>query len=131
MGLARLAGQHLSHRIPGARLLIGGASLAAIGALTAAAANSPGMAYAGFIILGLGASVIAPTAFTLVGLAAAPDARARAVARATLFGYFGYFIGPPTLGFIAGTFGLRMAFVFAALILSMIWVLTPLLTRRA
>lgn len=130
MGFARLAGQGLSHRVSPARLLLGGSALAATGALIAAAAPSPAVAYLGFITLGLGASVIAPTAFTLVGQNAAPEARARAVARATLLGYLGYFIGPPTLGFIAGAFGLRAAFVFAAILLSLVWALTPLLTRR-
>lgn len=131
MALARLAGQGLSHRILPARLLLGGAALAACGALVVAAAPSPAAAYLGFIVIGLGASVIAPTAFTMVGENAAPEDRARAVARATMLGYCGYFIGPPTLGFIAGTFGLRAAFVFAAAMLLMVWVLTPLLTRRA
>lgn len=131
MGLARLVGQGLSHRLSPARLLLGGAAVAALGALIVAAAPGPAPAYAGFIILGLGASVIAPNAFTLVGQNAAPKDRARAVARATLLGYCGYFIGPPTLGFIAGSFGLRAAFVFAAILLSLVWALTPLLTRRA
>ena len=48
----------------------------------------------------------------------APEARARAVARATLLGYFGYFFGPPAIGFIAGSFGLRFAFVCAAVMLA-------------
>jgi MFS family permease len=73
--------------------------------------------------------VIAPTAFSLVGRLADPQARARAVARATLLGYFGYFFGPPTLGLIAGAFGLRMAFVFAALMLLMVLVLAPIMAR--
>ena len=81
--------------------------MAAVGAMIAAQATSPMMAYAGFIIMGIGSSVIAPTAFSLVGRLAPPEDRARAVARATLLGYFGYFFGPPTLGFIAGAFGLR------------------------
>jgi hypothetical protein len=51
------------------------------------------------------------------------------VARATLLGYFGYFFGPPTLGLIAGSFGLRMAFVFAALMLLMVLVLAPIMAR--
>ena len=130
MGLARLAGQGLSHRVPGLRLLMGGAAIAASGAALVAAAPSPAVAYLGFIILGLGASVISPTAFTLVGQSAAPEARARAVARATMLGYCGYFIGPPSLGFIAGAFGLRAAFVFAAVMLLAVWVLAPLLARR-
>jgi MFS family permease len=88
------------------------------------------MAYAGFIVMGIGASVIAPTGFSLVGQMSAPEARARAVARATLLGYFGYFFGPPLLGLIAGTFGLRTAFVFAAALLGLIFVLAPLLARQ-
>ena len=70
-----------------------------------------------------------PTAFSLVGAMAAPEARARAVARATLYGYFGYFFGPPMLGMIAGHLGLRAAFVFAALMLLSVLVLTPRLIR--
>ena len=108
-----------------------GAMIAAVGALGAATAQTPMMAYAGFIVMGLGASVIAPTAFSLVGRLARPEARARAVARATLFGYFGYFFGPPMLGFIAGGFGLRWAFVFAACLLLAVLVLSPLMARTS
>jgi MFS family permease len=129
MGLARLAGQGFAVRINPYRLLAGGAMIACIGALIAASAATPMMAYAGFIIMGIGSSVIAPTAFSLVGRLAAPEARARAVARATLWGYFGYFFGPPTLGFIAGTFGLRMAFVFAAGMLLLVLALLPIMAR--
>ena len=46
--------------------------------------------------------------------------RARAIARATLLGYFGYFVGPPLLGLLAGTFGLRFAFVWAGLLVSLL-----------
>ena len=130
MGFARLAGQGLAGRINPFLLLKAGAVVAAPGALIASQAGSPAMAYGGFIVMGIGASVIAPTAFSLVGRLAQPEARARAVARATLLGYFGYFFGPPLLGLIAGTFGLPMAFVFAAVLLSVIFVLAPLMARQ-
>ena len=129
MGVARLAGQGFATKVSPYRLLAGGAVIACIGALIAASAVTPMTAYAGFIVMGIGSSVIAPTAFSLVGQLAAPEARARAVARATLWGYFGYFFGPPALGFIAGTFGLRMAFVFAAATLLGVLVLLPVLAR--
>ena len=129
MGLARLAGQGFAARVDPYRLLAGGVVIACVGALIAAGAATPMMAYGGFIIMGIGSSVIAPTAFSLVGRLAAPEARARAVARATLWGYFGYFFGPPTLGFIAGTFGLRMAFVFAAAMLLVVLALLPIMAR--
>jgi MFS family permease len=130
MGFARLAGQGIVARVNPYRLMRGGAMVAAIGALIAAGATSPFMAYAGFIVMGIGASVIAPTAFSLVGRQAQPEARARAVARATLLGYFGYFFGPPLLGFLAGTFGLRAAFVFAAVMLCVIIALVGLMARQ-
>ena len=80
--------------------------------------------------MGIGASVLAPTAFSLVGQMSAPEARARAVARATLLGYFGYFVGPPLLGLIAGTFGLRSAFIYAACLVGLVFVLAPVLARQ-
>lgn len=130
MGIARLASHSVAQRIPPARLMCGGAVVASIGALVAAGAMSPAMAYLGFIVMGLGASILAPTAFSLVGRLARPEARARAVARATLLGYFGYFFGPPMLGLIAGAFGLRMAFVFASCMLVVVLVLAPIMARR-
>lgn len=129
MGFARLVGQGLAARVNAFRLLAGGAVVSAAGALIAALAVSPNMAYAGFVVMGVGSSVIAPTAFSLVGQMADPAARARAVARATLLGYFGYFFGPPMLGLIAGNFGLRFAFVFAAAMLMAVLVLAPLMAR--
>ena len=129
MGFARLAGQGFAARVDAVRLLCGGALISAMGALVAAFACSPGVAYLGFIVMGIGSSVVAPTAFSLVGRYAEPAARARAVARATLLGYFGYFFGPPMLGLIAGSFGLRMAFVFTAFVLLMVLILAPLITR--
>lgn len=130
MGFARLAGQGIAQRVAGHVLLTCGAALSATGALIAAAATSPAMAYGGFIIMGLGSSVIAPTAFSMVGQMAHPAARARAVARATLLGYFGYFFGPPFVGFLAGQFGLRAAFVFAAVLLASVPIWAHVLRRQ-
>lgn len=131
MGFARLAGQGIAGRISPTALLKGGAVISATGALIASQAISPAMAYAGFIVMGIGSSVIAPTAFSLVGRLGPAEARARAVARATLLGYFGYFFGPPTLGFVAGAFGLRAAFVVAACALLCIFPLAALMLRAS
>lgn len=130
MGFARLGGQWLATRVDAFLILRVGAVIAAVGALIVARAAGPAVAYLGFIIMGIGASALAPTAFSLVGQLSAPEARARAVARATLLGYFGYFFGPPLLGLIAGTFGLRFAFVFAACLVGMVFLLAPLLARQ-
>jgi MFS family permease len=130
MGFARLGGQWLAGRMDAFTILRVGAVIAAAGALIVSQAPAPALAYVGFVIMGIGASVLAPTAFSLVGQLSRPEARARAIARATLLGYFGYFFGPPLLGLIAGTFGLRFAFVYAACLVSLVFVLAPVLARQ-
>lgn len=130
MGFSRLGGQWLAGRVDAFTILRVGAVIAAAGAAVVALATLPGWAYLGFFVMGIGASLLAPTAFSLVGQLSAPEARARAVARATLLGYFGYFVGPPLLGVIAGTFGLRFAFVWAACLVGMVFVLAPILRRQ-
>lgn len=130
MGFSRLGGQWLAGRVNPFSLLRIGAAVASLGAVIVSQASAPWLAYLGFFVMGVGASVLAPTAFSLVGQLSTPEARARAVARATLLGYFGYFFGPPLLGLIAGTFGLRSAFVYAACLVGMIFVLVPVLARQ-
>lgn len=130
MGFARLGGQWLAGRVDPYTILRSGAVIAALGALVVAQAWAPWVAYLGFFVMGVGASVLAPTAFSLVGQMSADEARARAIARATLLGYFGYFVGPPLLGVIAGTFGLRFAFLWAACLVAMVFVLAPILRRQ-
>lgn len=131
MGMARIAGQGLLMRLNPFRLLSAGSVVAAGGVAVAALAVNPAMAYAGFVVMGVGASVIAPTAFSLVGRLAAPEARGRAIARATLYGYFGYFVGPPALGALAGSMGLRAAFITAALILLLVPLFSRVMARAA
>jgi MFS family permease len=130
MGFARLGGQWLAGKVDAFTILRVGAVIAAVGALVVAQAPVPLVAYLGFVVMGIGASVLAPTAFSLVGHLSADEARARAIARATLLGYFGYFVGPPLLGVIAGTFGLRSAFVYAACLVGLVFVLAPVLERQ-
>ncbi len=131
MGVARLFGQGFAARFAPARLLMVASVVAAAGLIVAASATGPAMAYAGFIVAGIGGSVISPTAFSMVGALSKPEARARAIARATLVGYLGYFVGPPAFGFLAGGVGLRTTFGVAALLLASILVLAPIMGRRA
>jgi MFS family permease len=116
MGLGRLAGQALAARVPDQRLLAGGLGVAALGAAAVALAPGPGWALAGFATLGLGVSVVAPTALGVVGRLSAPAVRGRAVARATVIGYLGFFLGPPGLGLVAELTGLRASYGLVALL---------------
>jgi len=117
MGFGRLAGQALALRIPDQRLMRGGLVLAALGAGLVALAPSAGAALAGFAVLGLGVSVVAPTALSVAGRLADPARRGRAVARATVIGYLGFFLGPPGMGLVAELVGLRASYALVGLAL--------------
>lgn len=130
MGIGRLGGQIVAARVSEGLLLRAAAALTALGAAGAALAGSPQAAMAGFIVLGFGVSVIAPTAFAMIGRGVAPEARARAISRASALGYMGFFLGPPLLGALSGVLGLRAAFGAVALVALCLFALLPLLERR-
>jgi hypothetical protein len=117
MGLGRLAGQAMSARVADRTLLRGGLIVAALGAAAVAAAPGVMAAYAAFMLMGLGISVVVPTALAVAGRLAEPAARSRAIARTTVLGYLGFFLGPPVLGFVAEMAGLRASYGLVAALL--------------
>lgn len=114
MAAGRLAGQAVVARVAEGPLLRWALVVAAAGMALAAVAPTPIVAQAGFVVLGLGVSVVAPTAFALVGRLASAESRARAIARVSVLGYLGFFFGPPALGALAELFDLRMSFLAVA-----------------
>ena len=125
MALGRFSGQALSKRFGLVALMTAFSCLAATGAYIAAFAPTPLVAYLGFAGLGLGISTLAPLGFALGGQHLTEAQRPRGIARMTLIGYMGFFLGPPTLGLFAEWFGLRAAFAIVATSLLVL----PLLLR--
>lgn len=130
MGLGRLAGQGVSARIADRTLLRAGLGVTILGVALVIAAPGQAWAFAGFVVLGLGVSVVVPTALSLVGRTSPEATRTRAIARATVLGYLGYFVGPPLLGLIAEVAGLRGSFGVILLVLAGALILAQALTRR-
>lgn len=114
MGIGRLSGQMLIAHLSERRLIIGGTVVAAFGTAAVGLAPSVLLAYVGLVVAGVGISVLAPTCFAVVGRLSSPDQRNHVIARTTALGYFGYFIGPPSLGFLSQALGLRYALVAMA-----------------
>ncbi|SFA77786.1 Predicted arabinose efflux permease, MFS family [Poseidonocella pacifica] len=117
MGLGRIAGQLVSARIDEYRLIRWAALIAASGALIAASAPVPVVAYIGFAALGLGISVIGPTVYVIVGRDVTDAARTHVIARISAIGYLGFFIAPPLMGFLSEWSGLSAAFGIVALLI--------------
>ncbi len=111
MAIGRLGGQVLTDRFRGLPIIIGASSVAALGAVTAALAATPAMAYVGFGILGLGVSVIGPLGLALVGKLVRPRHRTDAIAKAAVMGFSGFFFAPVLMGTVSEFYGLRVAYL--------------------
>lgn len=130
MAIGRFSGHLISGRIGGMKIIVAASFFAAVGAWLAAAAASPTMAYIGFGILGLGVSVIAPTALNVVGQRVGIADRTLVIARVSIIGFAGFFLGPPVIGLLAEYHGLPVAFAAVGCFLLMIFPATVMLKRQ-
>ena len=119
MAIGRLAGSRLVAALGERRLLVGGALLAAAGALTAVSTSSLAVALSGFVLVGLGLANVFPLAIARAGALGGPSG----VALATTVGYTGLLGGPPLIGFLAEHAGLPTALGTVALMAALAAVL--------
>ncbi len=117
MAIGRFSGQAVAERLREIPVVIGASVISAIGAVIAALAPTPIVAYFGFGILGLGVSVIGPMGLALVGKLVAPHLRTEAISRTAVIGFSGFFFAPMLMGLLSDAFGLRAAFLAVAVLL--------------
>jgi len=86
-----------------------GGLCAAAGFFTAALAPASELALVGFLLIGVGASNIAPILFTAAGGQQGMPAAA-AISAVTTLGYAGILAGPALIGFVAQATSLHTAF---------------------
>jgi len=130
MAVGRFSGQAVASRFRETAVITWAALVAATGAVIAAAAPSPAVAYAGFGILGLGVSVIGPIGIALAGRLVPPAFRTEAISKAAVIGFCGFFLAPTGMGLISEHFGLRTAFAAVALVLLCVPPAAAILVRR-
>lgn len=106
MAIFRFAGDAITTRLGRSLTIQLGASVATFGLLIVVAAQSPYHAFAGFAAAGAGFSVIIPLVFAAGGRIAGVNEGA-GVATVSGFGYLGFLVGPPAIGFISEVTSLR------------------------
>jgi hypothetical protein len=106
MAVARLAGDRLVLIVGSARLVSGGAALAALGLGLALAVQIPLVAIVGFGMMGLGLAAVVPTLFRAAGSQPGIPASVGIAAVSTM-GYAGGLVGPPVIGTVAQAVTLR------------------------
>ncbi|GAA0614954.1 MFS transporter [Kutzneria viridogrisea] len=135
MAATRLSGERAERKWGPYRLLAGGATLAAVGLLTAVLVPAAPAGYLGFMLAGIGLAFSFPVT---MGLAGAVGRRAdgtggeREIAFVTTVAYTGFLAGPPLIGQVAQATTLAFALGMAAVIVALIppTVLLVVRTRR-
>lgn len=112
MAIGRLTGTTLLERLGQTPALIAGGSTAAAGMLLGSLAPTVWLALLGFAVTGIGLANIFPVAIGRAGALAGPSG----IAAASVLGYGGMLLGPPTIGFLAGWFSLPAALTSVALL---------------
>ena len=109
MTVGRLTGDLLVRRWGAVRVLVAGGSCAAAGFFLTVLTPLPGVALAGFLMIGTGAANIVPILFTAAGRQTDMPPGI-AISAITTVGYAGVLAGPALIGLIAHAAGLPLAF---------------------
>lgn len=110
MFLGRLAAGPVVARFDRRTLLRASGTLAAAGMALALATQSPALILSGFLIVGLGLSIVVPIGFSLAG-DLAPGRAGEATSVIAILSYGGFLVGPALIGGLAEWLGLRLALV--------------------
>ncbi|MEM6373159.1 MAG: MFS transporter [Pseudomonadota bacterium] len=130
MAVGRLGAHVFGAAWPPMRVMVLASCIAGLGLALAGAAPTVYAAYVGFLLGGLGVSVVGPIALGLVGQAVAPRHRLAAISQSAALGYAAFFLGPVIMGYVAEGFGLRASFyVIGAIMLVVAALLLPLWAR--
>lgn len=111
----RLAGNRLLLRIPARTLIPALAMVATLGMSTALLTASPWLALVGLGTLGLGLSLVVPTAFSSAGRLGG-DAAGSSIAAVAAIGWTGFMCGPPIIGHLANAVSLSGALLLLPLL---------------
>lgn len=107
MTIGRVFGDYLTVKLGKQRIMLLDSLLAILGLSIALGIGAVWSTFLGFFMVGLGLSTIVPIVFSLAGNSKGVSATA-GISMASSIGYTGFFVGPPTIGFLADTFGLKL-----------------------
>lgn len=123
MALGRFYGDILIKKWGPRRLVLTGLVIAITGVLSALAIQNSIVAILGFTFAGLGFSSLVPAVY--ISSAKVPGVSAgEGLASVASLGYFGLFVGPPTIGMIAEEHGLNLGLGVVIILLSIAFLIT-------
>ena len=136
MVIGRLFGDRAASKYGPMNLIVGGGLIAGIGLGGGLLVGGIGGVIFGWLAAGIGLSIVIPMLFSQAGEIAKTRfegqfAPSEGVAIVSGIAYFGFLVGPPTLGFLGDAIGLRWALLVPA-VLALIMAVgsKPVLTRN-
>jgi len=121
MVIGRLFGDRLASKYGPMKLIVGGGLVAGIGLGSGLLVGGMGGVIFGWLAAGIGLSTVIPMLFSQAGEIAKTRfegqfAPSEGVAMVSGIAYFGFLVGPPTLGFLGDAIGLRWAMLIPAVL---------------
>ena len=121
MVIGRLFGDHLASKYGPMKLIVGGGLIAGIGLGGGLLFGGMVGVIFGWLTMGIGLSTVIPMLFSQAGEIAknrfdGQFAPSEGVAMVSGIAYFGFLVGPPTLGFLGDAIGLRWAMLIPAVL---------------
>ena len=121
MVIGRLFGDRLATKYGPMKLIVGGGLIAGVGLGGGLLVGGMAGVIFGWLTMGIGLSTVIPMLFTQAGEIAKTRfegqfAPSEGVAMVSGIAYFGFLVGPPTLGFLGDAIGLRWAMLVPAVL---------------
>lgn len=136
MVVGRLFGDRAANKYGPMKLIVGGGLVAGVGLAAGLLIGGVGGVIFGWLTMGIGLSTVIPMLFSQAGEIAKNRfegelAPSQGVAMVSGIAYFGFLVGPPTLGFLGDAIGLRWAMLVPA-VLALVMALgsKPVLARN-
>ena len=122
MTIGRIFGDRLTEQLGKSKLLINSSLCAIIGLAMVVGYVSEVTALTGFFLIGLGLANVVPIVYSTAGNVKGVEPSV-GIAMATTVGYAGFFVGPPTIGFLSDQINLRVGLVFVLILFVVMLVL--------
>ena len=121
MVIGRLFGDRAASKYGPMNLIVGGGLIAGVGLASGLLIGGIGGVIFGWLSAGIGLSIVIPMLFSQAGEIAKTRfegqfAPSEGVAMVSGIAYFGFLVGPPTLGFLGDAIGLRWAMLVPAVL---------------
>jgi len=122
MTLGRLFGDYATAKLGRREIMMYNSFFAIAGLSLALFYVSVATTFIGFFMVGIGVSTIVPIVFSTAGNTHGVNPSA-GIAMATSIGYTGFFIGPPVIGYLADSHGLRIGLALPLLLFVVMFIL--------